>query len=903
MKLPPEPPEEIKDLDNLKPIDHAVIALPHTPVYKMHRYFARRPWSVFRELVKHYSNSGSIVLDPFCGGGVTIVEGLALGRKVVGVDFNPLATFVTLAEVVDVNIDDLRESFLKLEKELRGEIEDLYLTVCPKCKKHTAADWFEWANVVECPECSKPVELHRAPRIQKKEKVPGVTAGQFKCYHGKCTGKFRPAQCKRLGDVMVAVHVRCPECGEASEFKPVATDRDLAASIASDLAPRVRRKGLWYPKSDMPDWWDLRRPYNEHIRKFSDLFTSRNLFANALIATYLRSFRIDEEVRNLLVLTFSASLRFTNKMVCRVEGWQSGNPVEWAGATYWLPEVHIEMNGWRALLNRWRAIEKGKSNSAEIIGERFKYATEFSDLGKGATCLVWTGNAAEMPLPARSADCIITDPPYGNNVLYGELSSFYWVWISGILGAESLVDDKDEAIVSKEHKKDLSTYRRMLHAVFVRCHSVLKDNRWMVMTFHNRDFAVWNAIHLAAHDAGFFLPEEDGLIYQPAVGQYTRTIQLRRSGSMLGDFILSFQKAEKLPQQRAIDYVEIGKKIEELAAEAVLHHQGATLSMIYMKLIPFLLNSNLLEKICEREVVPYLKNNFYEKDGVWRLKEKPSPSLDEYLAAYSKNHYKEEYRYLSFIPVEARLEYLIRRLLYDKGSASQDEILNEIYTNLINSNVAEMGEINRVLSRIAVLVTPRKGGRKVWRLTETVEKEKLLLAVEEKAKEALGFSEESTHDLVIRRLVELGAQRSLKAHIGRTEQKKYTEFRRLSAGASEMLKKMKLPRTGLDRVSQIDVLWLKQQNIASAFEVEKTTTIDSGISRFRELFASLQGLPIAAYLVVPKSRESKAREILLSPANVKDSISKKVGYILFEDLKVEQPTAQIDLEKVMRRVS
>ena len=66
-------PDELKDLDNIKPIDHAVVAKPHTPVYKMHRYFARRPWSVFRALIEHYSNPGSIIIDPFCGG-VTVVE-------------------------------------------------------------------------------------------------------------------------------------------------------------------------------------------------------------------------------------------------------------------------------------------------------------------------------------------------------------------------------------------------------------------------------------------------------------------------------------------------------------------------------------------------------------------------------------------------------------------------------------------------------------------------------------------------------------------------------------------------------------------------------------------------------------------------------------------------------------
>ncbi len=67
-------PENLKDLDNLKPIDHAVVAKPHTPVYKMHRYFARRPWSVFRALIEYYSNLGSIILDLLYSEFVTVVE-------------------------------------------------------------------------------------------------------------------------------------------------------------------------------------------------------------------------------------------------------------------------------------------------------------------------------------------------------------------------------------------------------------------------------------------------------------------------------------------------------------------------------------------------------------------------------------------------------------------------------------------------------------------------------------------------------------------------------------------------------------------------------------------------------------------------------------------------------------
>src|SRR3989304_561203 len=162
-------PEPIKDLDNLRPIDHAVIAKPHTPVYKMHRYFARRPWSVFHELVKHYSNSGSVILDPFCGGGVTVVEGLRLGRRVIGVDFNPLATFVTRMEVSDVDIRQLDIGLQQVEEACRPRIEELYVTDCPQCRKRIPADWFEWSNVVECRDCHRPVALYRAERTGKKE--------------------------------------------------------------------------------------------------------------------------------------------------------------------------------------------------------------------------------------------------------------------------------------------------------------------------------------------------------------------------------------------------------------------------------------------------------------------------------------------------------------------------------------------------------------------------------------------------------------------------------------------------------------------------------------------------------------------------------------------------------------
>lgn len=906
--------ENLKDLDNLEPIDHAVIAKPHTAVYKMHRYFARRPWSVFRSLIEHYSNPAAIILDPFCGGGVTVVEGLRLGRKVVGVDIDPLATFITRMEVIDVDLDELKSALEEVEAACRDRIEELYLTTCPKCAEKTPADWFEWSNVVECKECGNVVELYKAERVGKGEKIAGVSAGKYRCYNEGCKGEWRPSECKRLDDVLIRVHVVCPKCRYKGEFPPTERDAELARSVAVGYRQRMEQEGLWYPTTEMPDWWDLRRPYNAHIKCFDQFFTARNLLANAIVGTHIKTAegKLGRTVRDLLGLVFSASLRFTNKMVFRNKGWQGGKPIEWASSTYWLPEVFCEINTWEAWRNRSRAVRSGKEYSKKEIGGRCTMGETYEGLLNTATAFIWTGSSTKLPLPDDSADVIITDPPYGNNVLYAELCNFYWVWVGGILGRDGLINDTEEAVVSKEHKKGLAEYRTLLYEVFRECHRVLKSGRWMVMTFHNKEFKVWNAIHLAAHDAGFRLAEHDGMIYQPPITNYTQTIQTRRSGSMLGDFILSFQKVGEQPEFKQIEHAEIGRQVERLAAEVVLHHQGASLSLIYMTLMPWLLNNNLLDKISEKELVPYLSNSFEERDGKWRLKANPGDELKQTLEEYSRQHYKASYEDLDFVPVEARIEYLIRRLLYSRGFATQDDILNTIYENLINSNMAEAREIQQVLNSIAQLVpiaqaaagkvAKGKGGRKVWKLKEDIERERLFAEVGADVQYRLATSEESDHDLAIARLVEMASTRKLKAHIGRTEQMKYAEFREMS---SELPQRVQgTPKAARDIIEQIDVIWHNGgRGVVAAFEVERTTTITSGIDRFRNLLTAITDLSVELYLVVPKSRGNELRSKLGSPANRRDGLHKRIGYIYLEDLDIRHGAASVDFEKIKHFIS
>lgn len=63
--------------------------------HQYYRYPARFSPRFARAVIESFTSPGDIVLDPFAGGGTTLVEAAALGRNPIGVDLNSLAVFVS----------------------------------------------------------------------------------------------------------------------------------------------------------------------------------------------------------------------------------------------------------------------------------------------------------------------------------------------------------------------------------------------------------------------------------------------------------------------------------------------------------------------------------------------------------------------------------------------------------------------------------------------------------------------------------------------------------------------------------------------------------------------------------------------------------------------------------------
>ena len=97
---------------------------------------------------------------------------------------------------------------------------------------------------------------------------------------------------------------------------------------------------------------------------------------------------------------------------------------------------------------------------------------------------------------------------------------------------------KYEITMNKRQGKGLEEYSDMMTAAFSECYRVLKDGKYMVVTFHNTELKIRNALILSATNAGFSLEQ---ITYQMPPRVSVKSM-LHHSGSPVGDLFIRFKK-------------------------------------------------------------------------------------------------------------------------------------------------------------------------------------------------------------------------------------------------------------------------------------------------------------------------------------------------------------------------
>ncbi|MBT3323643.1 hypothetical protein HOG31_02300 [archaeon] len=520
-------------------------AKAHTPPYKIHRYFARRPWNVFSQLLDLYSNKSDIVLDPFCGGGVTIYEGLKNGRKMVGFDLNPLSILIVKNMIKkETDNDSINQAYTKLKEYLEylySEYPQINISTDKKTLKPTLAveEWNELASEAECNLCGQKTILSNEHKIKN---------GRYRCQNKKCEGNkeyIEPKNCKRVGQIYLSSFAKSPI---TKKYYAVNFDDKRQKAILDHikfLNAEIKNNHISIPQDKIPLNWDRQHEdllHRKGIIHFQDFFTKRNLLINLLLLNKINQLEVDDSVREILRVTFSSSLRDTNIMSFTHQGWQSGKPTTWSKHAYWVPNQFCEVNVMDAFRKAYSRVK-----SALEFNSTFDYevnnVNDFSGLKKG-NVLLQSNSIEDSNIPKNSVDTIITDPPYGSNVQYLELSHFWYPWNKDLYDKKN-VNFTKEAVSNRkknfEGSKGLKEYENNLFRVFNKCFEVLKPNGLMVLTFNNKDIGAWLALMISIFRSGFKFKKE-GLFFQSGVKNYRQTAHTKYEGSPYGDFIYVFAK-------------------------------------------------------------------------------------------------------------------------------------------------------------------------------------------------------------------------------------------------------------------------------------------------------------------------------------------------------------------------
>jgi adenine-specific DNA methylase len=129
-------------------------------------------------------------------------------------------------------------------------------------------------------------------------------------------------------------------------------------------------------------------------------------------------------------------------------------------------------------------------------------------------------NAADLrQIGDHSVALVAIDPPYYDNVMYAELSDFFYVWEKRTLGivrpllfSDELTDKKNEAVANParfadagRRKMDLATadYEAKMGAIFGECGRVLRDDGVLTVMFTHKRAEAWDTLGMGLLEAGF----------------------------------------------------------------------------------------------------------------------------------------------------------------------------------------------------------------------------------------------------------------------------------------------------------------------------------------------------------------------------------------------------------------
>jgi DNA modification methylase len=242
-------------------------------------------------------------------------------------------------------------------------------------------------------------------------------------------------------------------------------------------------KNFHFPDCDFPKKFYKDRFSYKGVKKVSDMYSRRNLYALTLIYNYIQEKEL--QYKSLFMLAFTNTLLHVSKL-------KAENVRPLGVNNYWIPDDFIEENV------IWRFLDRAQN--VQIAKETLLKRKRLNKISEKPEYELY--NKSSLPLEeiqSNSIDYLITDPPYGDAIQYSELSFIWNCWL------QKEFNNKDEVIINPVQNKGVEDFQKQIAEFIDNAYRVLKPDAFFTLCFQNKELRIWLEIVQKIRDSGFEL--------------------------------------------------------------------------------------------------------------------------------------------------------------------------------------------------------------------------------------------------------------------------------------------------------------------------------------------------------------------------------------------------------------